>query len=59
MAGIVVEIEWCADCGGHALEHHDEWDPEAEEWVQVAPVRCSGWVLGRTTRSDGDTVTVL
>lgn len=48
---ITVEIEWCANCGGHALEHEDERDPDTEEWVQVYPVNCPGWELGRTTRS--------
>lgn len=51
MSSWVIEIEWCANCGDHALAHWDEWDPELEEWVEQRP-GCPGWELGRTTRSD-------
>ena len=52
MSGITVEIEWCANCGNHALAHWEDRENEDAPWVEQAP-GCTGWVLGRTTRSDG------
>lgn len=47
----VIAIDWCANCGDHALAHYDEWDPDTEEWVEGS--NCRGWRYSHTTTSDG------
>ena len=47
-----LEIEWCANCGNHALAHYEDRENEDAEWVEQAP-GCPGWELGHVTRIEG------
>lgn len=48
---VVIEVEWCANCGDHALAHWEDRENENADWVEQRP-GCPGWALGYTTRSD-------